>query len=134
MKMKILILALSGIGDALMFTPSIIKLRAEFPAARIEVLCMIKQVAEIYQTVPEVDEVIFFNFIREGSLKSLLFIKNIRKQKYDISISVYPSNRKEYNVINFLVGAKKRCGVKYFLKDSTNFGFLNNVRIEENID
>jgi len=51
--------------------------------------------------------------------------------KYSHSISVYPSNRKEYNVISLLVGAKHRGGVKYIRSDFSNLGFLNNFRIHE---
>src|SRR3972149_2394756 len=78
--MKILVLALSGIGDALLFTPA---------------------------------------------------LKLLRK-KYDTSISVYPSNRIEYNIINFLIGAKKRAGIKYLRSNNRNLGFLNNIRVKEN--
>jgi len=61
----------------------------------------------------------------------VLFLWGIRK-KYDISINVYPSNRSEYNIINFIVGARLRAGVKYLRKDVRNLGWLNNVRITEN--
>ena len=74
---------------------------------------------------------IFFDFLEEGFLPSLKFVLSLRG-KYDVSINVYPSNRKEYNFINFLVGAKKRAAVKYLRKDFQNLGFLNNVRVAEN--
>ena len=130
--MKILILALSGIGDALMFTPTLDKIKSEFPNAKVDVLAMFKGVEEIYSSLPEVSDVIYFNFLKEGIIKSISFVKKLRKQKYDISINVYPANRKEYNVINWLIGAKKRLAAKYIRKDIANFGFLNNVRIKEN--
>jgi len=40
--MKILILALSGIGDALMFTPALKLLRQSLPSAQIDALIMFK--------------------------------------------------------------------------------------------
>ena len=129
--MKILVLALSGIGDALMFTPSIKKLRAEFPDSEISVLTMIKGVADIYKTLPDIGNVLFFDFMKEGFHKSLHYIFELRKKKYDISINVYPSNRKEYNIINFLIGAKKRLSTTYLRCDFSNLGFLNNVRVQE---
>jgi lipopolysaccharide heptosyltransferase II len=129
--MKILILALSGIGDALMFTPALKLLKKELPDSTIDILVMIKSAGEIFERNPQVNNVIQFDFLKEGFLSSLRFVLTLRK-KYDTSINVYPSNRKEYNIINFLIGAKKRAGVKYLRRDIQNFGFLNNVRVKEN--
>ena len=128
--MKILILALSGIGDALMFTPSLNLLRKELPDSQIDVLVMFKSAGEIFEGNPNLDNIYHFDFIKEGFGKSFGYILSLRK-KYDATISVYPSNRKEYNIISFLIGAKKRAGTKYLRKDFRNLGFLNNVRITE---
>jgi heptosyltransferase II len=129
--MKILIIALSGIGDALMFTPALTLLRRHFPDAQIDALVMYRGAYEIYFFNPNLNKVIHFNFLEEGTFKSLKFLLQIRK-KYDASINVYPSNRKEYNLIHFFIGAKKRSGAVYLRKDKSNFGFLNNVRVLEN--
>lgn len=129
--MRILIIALSGIGDALMFTPALKKLKENFPSSEIDALVMYKGVKEIYERLPEITKIHYWEFLKEGKLKSFLFVLSLRK-KYDISINVYPSNRKEYNIINFLIGAEKRLAVKYLRKDFQNFGFLNNLRIQEN--
>lgn len=129
--MRILIIALSGIGDALMFTPTLIKLRENYPTAQIDALVMYKGVKEIYERLPHINNIHFWDFINESKINSLLFVIGLRN-KYDISFNVYPSNRKEYNIISFLIGAKKRVAVKYLRKDFNNLGFLNNLRIEEN--
>lgn len=129
--MKILIITLSGIGDALMFSPALKLLRKELPDSTIDMLVMIKSARDIYEKNPFINNVIFFDFLKEGSLSSLKFVLSLRK-KYDLSINVYPSNRKEYNVINFLIGAKKRVAVKYLRRNSQNLGFLNTLTIEEN--
>src|SRR5690606_20443009 len=128
--MKILILALSGIGDALMFTPAIKLMRSHLPDAQIDALVMFKGVKDMYDRNPHLNNVYHFDFLKEGSAASLLYMLKLRG-RYDASINVYPSNRKEYNVINFLTGAKKRAGVKYLRKDKENFGPLNNVRVTE---
>jgi len=128
--MKILILALSGIGDALMFTPALKLLRSTLPGAEIDALVMIKGVKDIYDRNACLNKVIYFDFIKEGMIESLRFIRTIRNN-YDVSVNVYPSNRSEYNIINFLIGAGKRAGVKYLRKDIINLGMLNNVRVTE---
>ena len=129
--MKILINALSGIGDALMFTPSLKLLKKAYPNSEIHALVMFRAVKDFYDRNSNVNKVIYYDFLSNGYLKSLKFILSLRG-KYDVSINVYPSNRKEYNIINFLIGAKRRAAIKYLRKDFENFGFLNNVRIVEN--
>ncbi len=128
--MKILILALSGIGDALMFTPAIKLLRQSLPGATIDALVMFKGVNDIYARNADLDNVIHFDFMKQGAVKSLRFVLELHG-KYDASINVYPANRKEYNIINFLIGAKKRLGVNYLRGGFRNFSFLNNVSITE---
>ncbi|MDH3267691.1 MAG: glycosyltransferase family 9 protein [Ignavibacteria bacterium] len=129
--MKILVIALSGIGDALMFTPALKLLRKNLPNAEIDALVMYKGAQEIYSFNPNINKIIHFNFVEEGEIKSFKFLLHLRK-KYDASINVYPANRKEYNLISFIVGAKQRSGVVYLRKDKKCFGFLNNVRVLEN--
>ena len=129
--MKILILALSGIGDALMFTPALQLLRIKFPEAEIDALVMYKGVKEIYERTNLFSAIHYFDFLGESKLSSLKFVLKFRG-KYDASINVYPSNRKEYNLINFIIGAKKRGAVQYLRSDFSNLGFLNTHRILEN--
>ena len=131
--MKFLILALSGIGDALMFTPALHLLRKARPEAQIDVLVMLKGAKDIFGNNPDVNNVIFFDFIKEGTLSSLNFVFSLRG-KYNATINVYPSNRKEYNIINFLLGAKNKAAVIYLRANKSNFGWLNNITIKENDD
>ena len=129
--MKILIIALSGIGDALIFTPALKLMRQVLPDVEIDVLTMLKGVEDIYSNNPNINKIHFFDFMNEGYLKSLSYVLALRG-KYDATINVYPANRKEYNMISFLLGAKKRAAVNYLRKDFQNFGWLNNVTIKEN--
>jgi len=128
--MKILILALAGIGDALMFTPALKLLRKEMPEAQIDILVMLRGAKEIYETNQDVNEVIHFDFIKEGYVKSIRFLFSIRK-KYDVTFSVYPTNRKEYNLVHFFIGARKRFAVKYLRMNFSNLGWLNTHTIPE---
>ncbi len=129
--MKVLILALSGIGDALMFTPALTLLRQAHPEAQIDALVMFKGVKGMYERNPKIDNVYYFDFMSEGQFRSFRYLLGLRN-KYDASINVYPSNRKEYNIINFLIGAKKRAGVRYLRVNGKELGFLNNVTVTEN--
>lgn len=113
-----------------MFTPALQMLKKHNPSAQIDALVMINGVRDMYSQNPDIENVHHFNFLREGFLKSLKYIFSLRG-KYDTTINVYPSNRKEYNVINFLLGAKKRAGIKYNHSNFFNLGWLNNITIRE---
>ncbi|MGA8265257.1 MAG: glycosyltransferase family 9 protein, partial [Ignavibacteriaceae bacterium] len=129
--MKILVIALSGIGDALIFTPAVKLLRKALPDAQIDLLTMLKGVQDIYSGNPNINKIYFFDFMNEGYLKSLRYVFSMRG-KYDGTINIYPANRKEYNIISFLLGADKKAAVNYLRKDFQNLGWLNNVTIKEN--
>jgi heptosyltransferase-2 len=128
--MKILVIALSGIGDALMFTPSILKLKDDIPDCDIDALVMFNGVKEIYVKLPHIRKVHFHDFLNSNKIDSLLFVLSLYK-KYDVVINVYPANRKEYNLISWLTGAKTRLAVEYLRQDKSNWGSLNNLRIKE---
>ncbi len=129
--MNILVIALSGIGDALMFTPSLLKLSEEIPNSEIDVLVMYNGVKDIYEKLPQISKVRYFDFLNSSKLKSLSYVLKLRN-KYDATINIYPSNRREYNLISRIIGAEKRLAIKYLRKDFLNFGFLNNTRLLEN--
>ena len=128
--MKILVIALSGIGDALMFTPALSKLRSDFPDAQIDALVMFSGARDLYNNLAEVNTVHYFQFLKASKSEAFEYVLSLRN-KYDASVNVYPSNRKEYNVISYIIGAPKRLGVRYLRKDFLNLGFLNNVSIRE---
>jgi len=128
--MQILIIALSGIGDALMFTPSILKLKEDMPDCEIDALVMFSGVKEIYEKLPLIRKVHYYDFLKSSKLSSLLFVLSLYK-KYNVAINVYPANRKEYNLISWLTGAKIRLAVKYLRQDESNWGSMNTRRVKE---
>lgn len=133
MPKRILVIALSGIGDALMFTPAAKFLRETWPDATIDALVMFGGVNDIYSRTGYFNTIHHFRFLEEGSLRSLRYVMSLRG-KYDVSINVYPANRREYNIISQLIGARQRAGVRYLRQDAQNLGFLNNVTVRENDD
>jgi heptosyltransferase-2 len=123
--MKILVIALSGIGDAIMFSPALAVLKKHLPDARVEMLVMFLQVEDIYKNNPNMDKIHFIDFLKQPKLKSLKEVLALRKNRYDYSIFTYPANRKEYNLIGLLIGAKHRLGHQYNHYSFSNFDFLN---------
>jgi heptosyltransferase-2 len=123
--MRILINALSGIGDAVMFSPALAVLKKHLPNSQIDMLVMFEQVGKIYKLNKNIHRIYFIDFLHQSKFKSLRQIYKIRRNKYDVSIDVYPSNRKEYNLLNFMLGASRRISTKYDNFSRSNWDFLN---------
>jgi len=106
--MKILIVCLPGIGDALMATTMIRLLKQKNPDAQIDVACMFGAVEYIFKNNPDINSIYRLPLYKENKLKGLRQIFNLRKNKYDISIVAFPAFRREYHLVHRLIGAKKR--------------------------
>src|SRR5690606_17250478 len=106
-------------------------LRESLPEAEVHALTMLPGVRDLYRRNPNVDEVIHFDFMKEGLFRSLRFLAGLRN-RYDASITLYPSNRREYNLIAFLIGARRRVAVAYRRMGRRGLSFLNNVTVPEN--
>lgn len=129
--MKILINALSGNGDALMFSPSLRLLKQKLPASKIDMLVMYKSVKEMYEQNPFINKIYFIDFLRQSKFKSLNEVRQLKNNKYDYSINVYPANRFEYNILNSLLGAKIKIAHHYAHTNIARAEFINDILIEE---
>ncbi len=129
--MKVLINALSGIGDALMFTPALKILKTRREDLQIDLLAMFESVKQIFCYSPYINKTYFIDFLHQSKIKSLKEVLDIRREKYDYSINVYPSNRAEYNILNFFLSKGKRIGNKYIHTNFFRFEFLNQIRYPE---
>ena len=129
---KILLLMLAGIGDSLLFTPTIRALRKEYPEATITALVRDKPVQAILQRNKDLNVILYYPFMKSGNLRSVLYCFKLRHEKYDLSVLAYPANRYQHNVISFLIGAKKRIAHIYEIKQFTSLSFLHTDRIPIN--
>lgn len=129
--MKILINALSGNGDALMFSPALRQLKEKLPESEIVMLVMFKSVKEMYEQNPFINKIHFINFLKQSKLKSLADVRRLKNKEYDYSINVYPANRLEYNIVNAFLGAKKKIAHHYTHTDFSRAEFLNDILIDE---
>jgi ADP-heptose:LPS heptosyltransferase len=124
---KILVILASGIGNTILFGPTLKALREGMPDARIDVFAYKPSFAEPFRAGRLVDSVVPFE--GAGTLRRL------RRERYDVSICAFPSNRWQFNVFAFLAGARKRITHSYRVGRMTTLGFLQNCRIpaDENL-
>src|SRR5215213_127974 len=111
--MKILLIAMSGIGDTIIATPLIHELRANFPDAQIDVLTLWPGAKDLVENNPHLNRVWQKNMIKEGALKSLPFLLKLRRERYDFSLNAHTQGRRGYRVIAAIIGAKRRVGHAY---------------------
>jgi heptosyltransferase-2 len=124
---RIIVFCLPGIGDAVLFTPALALLRRVFPQAHITVMTMFRGTSDILATNPDLTEVRHFDFFNAPKGESLRCLRRLRRERYDLSIMSFPSNRIEYNIVNRLVGRHWRAAHRYDHQSWLNLWFLNNI-------
>ncbi len=124
--MRILIIALAGIGDLVMATPTIKAVRNKYPESEIDLLVFPYGGKEVLEGSKYINEThIFvdrthtltkkkpsiFNF-----LKTLFLLFKLRRKRFDLSISVHPSASVRLGFIAKIINAKMRIGFesKYY--------------------
>ncbi len=128
---KILVIALPGIGDTLLATPAIAALKNTHKDSKIDVLVMFSASRDILKGNPYIRSVMYYPMIEEGTLKTFIYLSSLRKMKYDISLLVYPGNRREYNIVQRIIGAPIRLGHRYNHEHDFTMPWLNSHCIHE---
>jgi len=101
--MKILVRGTNWLGDAVMTTPALLRLREKFPAAHIALLCP-EKIRDLWLNHPAVDETISF-----APGEGVFAIgKKLRTGKFDLALVLPNSPRSALEV--FLAGIPQRIG------------------------
>jgi len=119
---KILVIALAGIGDALISTPLIHELKENYPKAGIDAFVFWSGSRDLLAGNPYLRRVHQCNSFEVGAPAFLKFVLGLRKERYDISINAHPQSKIEYRVVAWLIGAKRRLSHTY--DNSTMFDEL----------
>ena len=119
--MKILAISVSGIGNTILFTPVLRSLRKRFPGVRIDLLTWSRAMAVPVEGSGLVDQCLVMPPSLSGKL-SLLW--RLRRECYDSSVIAFPSNKMQFHVLSFLIGARKRFSHRYPGFHVRTLGFL----------
>ncbi len=104
---------MAGIGDTLIATPLIHELRANFPAATIDVLTMWAGSKDLLESNPHVNRVFQKNLLKCGKLEAVRFLWSLRREGYKLSINTHPQSRIHYRIAAWLAGAEVRISHEY---------------------
>jgi len=126
---KILIISISGMGTTILFSSLLDSIKKQIPNAKIIFLVGSKYTRNFLQNNPNIDEIITWDFFKSGKISTIKFLLGLRKEKFDLSVNVYPNLRKEHNIISYLIGSK--CRLSHDPPDSklSRLSFLINNRI-----
>jgi ADP-heptose:LPS heptosyltransferase len=128
---KILVVATKFFGDLIISSPGLKALRQKFPAAKITVLVR-KEYGAVLRNNPDINGILSFDFgIRKKNFfiriaEEMLFWKMIRKERFDMLISLQPGDRIAF--LSRISGAKYRVAPR---KQSFNYLFNILVDVEE---
>ncbi|MDA3885952.1 MAG: glycosyltransferase family 9 protein [Candidatus Delongbacteria bacterium] len=115
-----------------MVTPVLESLKPFMNDYEFEALTMSSPIKSILSGNKTFNKVHLINFLKKGTLKSFSEILKLRKEKYDMSILVFPSNHFKYQIVHFLLGARQRYSFEYYERTFPNLYFLSQKRIKEN--
>jgi ADP-heptose:LPS heptosyltransferase len=111
--MKLLVISLAGIGDTLIATPFIHELRANFPDATLDAFVLWPGSKDLLEGNPHLNAIHQKNLIQDGPFKSLPYLLDLRRRRYDISINVHTLGRVHYRVVARFLGARLRLSHEY---------------------
>jgi heptosyltransferase-2 len=100
---RILVRSPNWLGDAVMTTPALLRLREKFPAAHTAILTP-EKLADLWKNHPAIDEII--SFAQDENIFSVA--KKIRAEKFDLALVLPNSPRTAIEV--FLAGIPQRIG------------------------
>ncbi|MBN2037458.1 MAG: glycosyltransferase family 9 protein [Chitinispirillaceae bacterium] len=124
--MKILCICPIGIGNYLLMYPACVLLKRVRPEARLHLLALREAIVEIGR-----DDALWSRTrcldpaTRPSVARQLRFFRELSMERYDASLSFFPSNNWQYNLLPFLCGVAVRWAFEYPLKQGTSLSFLN---------
>jgi len=119
---RILVISLSGLGDTVLATPLCQALRQRYKDARLCGLTMWNTSAAVLRHLGIFDSVISHNFLEAPKMESLRLAWRLRKERFDLSVLIFPSNRAHYNILSWLIHANYRLGHDYHVGKSLAYG------------
>ena len=122
---KVLILSVSGIGNTILQSPMINAiLKRDFTT---DILFKNKALESVFEYDKRINKKYI---IPKTNKEKLKLIKELRKNRYDYTIACFPSNKSEFNLLPFLIMAKKRIIHSYNIDKLKTLSFLSNIKIK----
>lgn len=113
LRMKILVIALAGIGDCLIATPLIHELRLHYPDAELEALVFWPGSRDLLEGNPHLNTIHQRNLVKDGRVRAVRYLLQLRRRKYDITINAHPQGPIHYRIAAGLIQGRLRLSHRY---------------------
>ena len=128
--MKLLCICPIGIGNYLLFYPACNLIRSLRPDISLHMLALRNPIADLGNSDPLWDKIHIIDPTRTHDPRHIIsFLNDIRSESYDASLSFFPSNKWQYNLLPFVCGIKERFAFNYPMKRISSLSFLNNRKL-----
>lgn len=132
--MKIIVTYLTGIGNTILCIPALRALRRKFPDADIDAVVRHQASKEILERITCARQIYVFNPAEQKTLsQKFALLSMLRRERYDVNLTMFPSNRAEFNLLSFLIGAKRRIAPRYQVGYLETLAFLQTELVELNV-
>ena len=111
----------------MLMSPMLELLRRRRPGARLLLLVYNPLVCSLWQGCPYLDEVVALT--GRSLLKMARVLWELRKRRFEISITAFPANDYKFNLLAWLIGAKLRISHRYPAKRWRSLSFLQNSKV-----
>jgi heptosyltransferase-2 len=114
---RVVILTLTGLGNTLLYLPTLRELARRLPHAQLDAVCASAAAREFFEACPEITNV--YQIGRERTMRpgvalaAAVAALRLRPQRYDVSLTVFPSNRLACTALAVLIGARRRLAHRY---------------------
>ncbi|MBN1127782.1 MAG: glycosyltransferase family 9 protein, partial [Chitinispirillaceae bacterium] len=124
--MKVLCICPIGIGNYLLMYPACRQLKKARPDAELHLLALRSAITDLaaddtlWMAVHSIDPT------RAPSLaRQFRIVRRLSRERFDASLSFFPSNTWQYNLLPFLARIPARFAFRYPLKQGASLSFLN---------
>jgi ADP-heptose:LPS heptosyltransferase len=111
--LRILVIALAGIGDCLIATPLIHELRLQYPEAELEAFVFWPGSRDLLEGNPHLNAIHQRNLVKEGTARAIRYLLELRQRRYDVTINAHPQGRIHYRVAAGIIGGRLRLSHRY---------------------
>lgn len=127
--MRILVIALAGIGDCLIATPLIHELRLHYPEAELEAFVFWPGSKDVLEGNPHLNAIHQKNLVQDGVFAALRYLLQLRRRRYDITINAHPQGRIHYRLAAGLIQGRLRLSHRY-----DKHGLLDRLLVNRTIE
>ncbi len=129
--MKILIGYITGVGNSVMAIPMLKTLRRQLPEAEVHVLVRHQAGKDLLERIGCQQQVHVLNpDIQSSAAQKLQFLWALRKERYDVHITTFPSNQRMFHLLSACIGAQRRIALRYEMGHFEMFGFLQTELVD----